>query len=92
VVEVVDALRPIVGVCAGDAQLEADLGMDSIELAAFAAALRARFGDRVDLTAHLATLELDELIGLTAAQVASFVASRLPNQPDPNQPERAGSG
>jgi acyl carrier protein len=92
VVEVVDALRPIVGASAADARLEADLGMDSLELAAFAAALRARFGDRVELADHLAQLELDELIGLTAGQVAAFVASRLPNQPDRNQPERVGSG
>jgi acyl carrier protein len=92
VAEVVDSLRPIVGASAADAQLEADLGMDSIELAAFAAALRARFGDRVDLTAHLGALELDELIGLTAAQVASFIASRLPKQPGRDQPEQVGSG
>lgn len=81
-----DALRPIVGASAADARLEADLGMDSIELAAFAAALRDRFGDWVDLSDHLAALELDELIGLTVAEVAAFVASRLSDQP-----ERAGA-
>jgi hypothetical protein len=59
-------------------------------LAAFAAALRTRFGDRVELTAHLAELELDELIELTAGQVAAFVASRLPSQPEP-RPAGVGS-
>jgi acyl carrier protein len=95
--EVLDTLRPIAGTATADARLEAELGMDSIELATFAAALRARFGDRVELSAHLAGLELDELIELTAGQVAGFVASRLPsrpepNQPAPNQPARAVAG
>jgi acyl carrier protein len=92
VAEVLDVLRPIAGAATADARLEAELGMDSIELAAFAAALRARFGDRVELAHHLAELELDELIELTAGQVATFVAGRLPSQPEPDRPTGAEAG
>lgn len=90
--EVLEALRPIAGAVAADARLEAELGMDSLELAAFAAALHARFGDRVKLADHLAGLELDELIELTAGQVAAFVASRLPDEPGPAEPAPRWAG
>jgi acyl carrier protein len=92
VAEVLDALRPIAGAATADTRLEAELGMDSLELAAFAAALRARFGDRVELADHLAELELDELIELTAGQVAAFVAGRLPDRPERNEPARTRAG
>jgi len=77
VTEVLELLRPITGAAAGGSRLEADLGMDSVEVAAFAAALRDRFGERVDLLGHLAGLELDELIELTVDQVAGFVADSV---------------
>ena len=76
--EVLATLRPIASEALPASRLETDLGMDSVELAAFAAALRGRFGDRVDLLEHLAGLELDELIELTVGQVAGFVAGQLP--------------
>ncbi|HEU5268725.1 MAG TPA: acyl carrier protein [Jatrophihabitans sp.] len=74
---VLDALGQFVGVpvAAGD-RLETDLGLDSLELATLAATLRDRFGDRVDLSDYLAGLELDQLIELTAGQLAAFVAER----------------
>jgi acyl carrier protein len=78
VAEVLATLRPITGEAVPASRLETDLGMDSVELAAFAAALCDRFGDQVDLLEHLAGLELDELIELTVGQVAGFVAGRLP--------------
>ena len=74
---VLDALGQLAGApVAADDRLEADLGLDSLELAALAATLRNRFGDRVDLSGHLAGLELDELIDLTAGQLAEYVAGR----------------
>jgi acyl carrier protein len=76
--EVLAALRPITGEAVPASRLETDLGMDSVELAAFAAALRDRFGDRVDLLDHLAGLTPDELIELTVGEVAGFVTDRLP--------------
>ncbi|WP_034261384.1 phosphopantetheine-binding protein [Actinospica robiniae] len=58
-------------------RLDGDLFLDSIEIAALAAALRERYGARVDLAAHVADLELDPLIELTLAQVAEYVAERV---------------
>jgi len=51
-----------------------------VAVAELAATLRARFGNRVDLAGHLAELELDELIELTAGRLADFVASRAQHQ------------
>jgi acyl carrier protein len=76
---VTEALRQLTGApVAAGARLEADLGLDSLELVALAGALRDRFGDRVDLPSYLAGLELDELIELTAEQLAHFVAGQVP--------------
>ena len=60
-----------------DTRLDADLVLDSLETAAFAAALSARYGDRVDLLAYIAGLDLDALIGLTIADVAAYVAAQV---------------
>lgn len=74
---VLEILRRLASVPVGpESRLEADLGLDSLAVAALAGALRAEFGDRVDLAGYLAGLELDELIELTAGQVADFVAGR----------------
>jgi acyl carrier protein len=73
-----DALRQLIGApVSADARLEADLGLDSLDLTALAAVLRLRFGDRLDLAGFLAGLELDELIALTAGQLADWVANQL---------------
>ncbi|TDB89884.1 acyl carrier protein [Actinomadura sp. 7K534] len=50
------------------------LALESIEFAAFAAGLRARYGDRADLPALVAGLELDELLGMTVGDVADHLA------------------
>lgn len=50
------------------------LALESIEFAAFAGRLRARYGDRADLPAFVAGLELDELLGLTVGDVAEHLA------------------
>ena len=60
-----------------DTRLDGDLFLDSLELAAFAAALRARYGPAVDLPRHIADLELDAIIALTLAQVAAYVAQAV---------------
>jgi acyl carrier protein len=74
---VLEILRRLAGgpVTAGS-RLEADLGLDSLAVAELAATLRAEFGNRVDLAGYLAELEFEELIELTAGQVADFVARR----------------
>lgn len=59
-----------------DSRLEADLRMESIEFAVLGEALRARYGDRIRFEEFLADLEIEQLIGLTVADVMSYVAAR----------------
>ncbi|HEX5116984.1 MAG TPA: acyl carrier protein [Pseudonocardiaceae bacterium] len=56
-----------------DAALEGDLGLDSLDVAELAVRLRERYG--VDLVGVLATLEVDRLVDLTAADLAEHVAA-----------------
>jgi hypothetical protein len=56
--------------------LDADLLLESVELAELGDALARRYGEQVDLVGHVATLELDQIIALTIADVAAYVASR----------------
>jgi acyl carrier protein len=77
VAEVLEILRQLANApVRPESRLEADLGLDSLAIAALAGTLRARFGGRVDLAGYLAGLELDELIELNAQQVADYLASR----------------
>jgi hypothetical protein len=55
-----------------DATLEGDLGLDSLDVADLAWRLRDRYG--FDLLGFLGTLDIDELIALTAADIARQVA------------------
>ncbi|WP_188316860.1 hypothetical protein [Solihabitans fulvus] len=48
--------------------------MESVELVALGESLRDRYGDRVDLPAFVAGLDLDGLIGLTVGDLVSYVA------------------
>jgi acyl carrier protein len=57
-------------------RLDADLALDSLELAGFAAALAEHYGSDVDLLAFIAGLDIDEIIGLTIADVARHVGRR----------------
>jgi len=57
-------------------RLDADLLLESVELAELGDALARRYGEQVDLVGHVATLELDQIIALTIADVAVYVASR----------------
>jgi tocopherol O-methyltransferase len=57
-----------------DTRLEGDLFLDSVDLIALDATLRRRYGDGVDLAGHVAGLGIDEIIGLTVADVAAQVA------------------
>ena len=52
-------------------RLEDDLRLESVEVAALGEAMAARWG--VDLLAHLAGLEMDELIDLTVGDLARLV-------------------
>jgi acyl carrier protein len=59
---------------APNARLDADLGMQSVELAALQERLSRRWGDRGDLGPLLRTLDLAGLTGLTVTDVAGWVA------------------
>ncbi len=54
-------------------RLEGELCLDSVDLAALAAVLRDHCGPAVDLIGHVAGLDIDEIIGLTAGDVADYV-------------------
>ncbi|MEY9863873.1 tocopherol O-methyltransferase [Catenulispora sp. GAS73] len=56
--------------------LDGDLELESIELTALSEALQARYGTTVDLAAHIAGLDVDEIIAFTVGDLAAFVAAR----------------
>jgi acyl carrier protein len=51
--------------------LEGDLGLESMELVDLGERMRAVFG--IDLAAHVAELDIDELIDLTVADLVAYV-------------------
>ncbi|HEY3752575.1 MAG TPA: acyl carrier protein [Pseudonocardiaceae bacterium] len=55
-----------------DVTLEGDLGLDSLDVVDLGGRLQERYG--VDLLAFLATLDIDQLVGLTAGELADHVA------------------
>ena len=60
----------------GSSRLEADLRLDSIEVAAFGQALADRFGGQLDLAGYLAELSFDRLVDFTVADLVDFVAEQ----------------
>jgi acyl carrier protein len=79
--EITGILRDVTGESAEWAEritpndrLEADLGFESVELLELAELLKARYGERVNLVVHYAGLTIDEIIGLTTADLADYVA------------------
>jgi acyl carrier protein len=76
-------------------RLDGDLFLESVELAELSEALRARFGEQVDLAGMVAGLDLDAIIALTVADVAAYVAqcSESPRAaPADGEPTPPGSG
>jgi len=59
-----------------DSRLEGDLALDSLELAALGGLLRDRYGPAVSLPGYLAGLDMDQLIGLTLADLLAYLAAR----------------
>lgn len=53
-----------------------DLALESIEFVALIDRLRARYGDRADLPAFIAGLDLDQIMNLTVGDVADHIAAR----------------
>ena len=52
-----------------------DLRLESIDLVALAGMLEESFGPEVNLAAHLAELELDDVIALTVGEIVDYVSS-----------------
>ncbi len=69
-------------------RLEGDLCLDSLDLAALSALLRDRYGTAVDLTGYVAGLDIDQIIGLTVADVAAYVnrVSPVEDEEDTDEP------
>ena len=53
-----------------------DLGLESIDLVAVGALLAERYGAHVNLAAHLAEFELDEVIGMRLGLLVDLVMAR----------------
>jgi acyl carrier protein len=58
-------------------RLEGDLRLDSLDLTALSALLRDRHGAAVDLAGYVAGLDIEQIIGLTVADVAAYVTACL---------------
>src|SRR5690606_33900109 len=54
-----------------------DLQLESIEFVALAEALLDTYGERVDFVTWMASMELDQVVALTAGQVVDFVVESL---------------
>ena len=64
-------------------RLDGDLLLESMELAELGDALAGQYGEHVDLVGYVAALTIDEIIALTVADVAAYVAAQ-------SSPEAAG--
>jgi acyl carrier protein len=51
-----------------------DLALESIEFVALAEELQAHYGPGVDLTAFVAELDIDELMGMSVGQLVDYLA------------------
>ena len=56
-------------------RLDGDLLVDSVELAALSVELERRYGGAVDLAGFVAGLDIDQIIALSVADVARYVAA-----------------
>lgn len=60
-----------------DTRFVEDLDLESIDLITLTGELGRRYGDRVDFPAFFASLELTEIIELTAGRMVRYIAGRL---------------
>ncbi|WP_374462343.1 acyl carrier protein [Chryseobacterium sp.] len=50
-----------------------DLEMDSIEIVSFSEKIKAHFGDQIDFTGWLASMDLDQLINLDLSMIINYI-------------------
>jgi acyl carrier protein len=56
-----------------DTAFRDDLDVESIEFVALGEALTERYGDRVDFAGWIATMDVDEIIGLTVGRLVDHI-------------------
>jgi hypothetical protein len=71
-------------------RLDGDLLLESVEFAELGDALARQYGERVDLTGYVAALTIDEIIALTVADVAAYVASQSRSEQSPSEQRLSG--
>lgn len=54
-----------------------DIELESIEFVRLGEKLQVRYGDRVDFVGWFATLDVDQIIGLTVGQLVEFIEGCL---------------
>lgn len=54
-----------------------DLEIESIEFIALGEVLQARYGDRIDFPAWIATMEVDDIIAMQVGQLVDHIVSSL---------------
>lgn len=67
-------------------RLEGDLRLESVELTYLGQLMRDQYGDRADLPAFIASLDIDQIIALTVGGLVAYVVGRL------QDPGAAGTG
>ncbi len=50
-----------------------DLEMDSIEIVSFSEKIKAHFGDQIDFTGWLSSMDLDQLINLDLRMIINYI-------------------
>lgn len=60
-----------------DTALSQDLAMESIEFVELSEKLQERYGPPANLTAFIAGLDLDGLMGITVGQLAGYIQGQL---------------
>lgn len=50
-----------------------DLEMDSIEIVSFSEKIKAHFGDQIDFTGWLSSMNLDQLINLDLSMIINYI-------------------
>lgn len=50
-----------------------DLEMDSIEIVSFSEKIKSHFGDQIDFTGWLSSMDLDQLINLNLGMIINYI-------------------
>ena len=79
IVEVIGDDFISIGEIQTNSKLAEDLEMESIEIVQFADLVKTEFGDRVDLTLWMSSMELTEIINLKLQDILDFLFKELYN-------------